>query len=163
MRTVAAIAISHGFDAHVCIHEGSPAVVLEIVNRTLHSADTIKSPSGVQAFAEACREKTGASSVAWKGGGGSCWTICLKSAGFVDAHVITDMLATTRIVDVWALNDQLQILYAPMPKHTSALAHLREQRPELFSPQHCRTLADQSSSYAKGTRAKPKRGARFKK
>ena len=163
MRAVAAIAISHGFDANVCIHEKSPFVVLEIVNRVLHSPDTIKSGAGVQAFAEACEERAGGFGTQWMGGGGSCWIISLRSGDVINAHVVNDMLATTRVVDVWAMHNQLQILYAPMPKHTSALTHLREQRPELFSPQHFRSLADQASVYAKGIGIKTKRRSRFKR
>ena len=141
-RTIQAISSSHGFDANLCVHEGGSSVVLELVNRTVHSVSAISSGS-ISDFSEACRGKlcgSGVSAVS----GGSCWRVEISGCSYAanSGHLLSDILATTRVIDVWVYCDRVVVLYAPIGTHTGALSHLREQRPELFSPQHCRGLAD---------------------
>lgn len=142
-RTLAAVASSHGFDASVCINESAPTVVIELVNRTVHSPVPI-SASNVSDFTERAKTMLGASSASYRTGG-SCSTITFASSHPANAHVLNNILATARVVDVWAFKDKLVVLFAGTPKHTSALTHLREHRPEFFSPQHCRSVADRLS------------------
>ena len=149
VRTLSAIAISHGFDASVCTHELAPTVVVELVNRTVHSPSPIVS-TGLKDFAEKVKNALNATAVECRTGG-SCATVTLVCSAQAHAHTLNDILATARVVDIWALKDKLTILFAGTPKHTSALTHLREHRPELFSPQHCRAVADKTIRQTKRT------------
>jgi hypothetical protein len=145
VRTLAAITGSHGFDASICTHDGAPTVVIELVNRVVHSASA---PSGTspETFLDACKALLGASSgVRTKGG--SCSMLTLRSHCMTGCHGLSDIMACARVVDIWAFPDRLCVLYAGAGKHTSALTHLREQRPELFSPNHCRSLADRKARF----------------
>lgn len=140
IRTLSAIASSHGFDASVCIHEGCPSVVVELVNRMVHSPNPVIA-NGPREFGEKAKETLEAKEVTIKHGG-SCSTITFKSNKAASAHALSNILATSRVIDIWAFHDRLVVLFSGTPKHTSALTHLRENRPELFSPQHFRTIAD---------------------
>jgi hypothetical protein len=145
VRTLAAITASHGFDASLCTHELSPTVVVELVNRVVHTAVSPVATSA-ETFLDAAKLHLGAAA-GTRSRGGSCSLLTLKSNAITPAHALTDILASTRVVDIWAFPDKLAILYAGPPKHTSALTHLREQRPELFSPNHCRSLADRKTKF----------------
>jgi hypothetical protein len=147
-RTLSAVAASHGFDASLCTHENNPVVTIELVNRVVHPHTPITAAT-TDAFAEACKAKLEAATVSIAGGG-SCWMLTVSTRAQITAAALSDILATTRVVDVWAFANHIVVLFANTPKHTSALTHLREQRPELFSPGHIRSLAD-------------KRGTGFKK
>lgn len=157
IRTLSAIAISHGFDASVCTHELAPTVVVELVNRTVHSPSPLVS-NGLKDFAEKAKAALNATDAVCKTGG-SCATITLACSAQAHAHTLNDLLATARVIDIWALKDKLVVLFAGTPKHTSALTHLREHRPELFSPQHCRAVADKTIRQTRRTTKIGKRGA----
>jgi hypothetical protein len=138
LRTVLAIAAGHGYEASVCTHEGARTVVIEVAPRKQTSAPALLAGEG---FATTAARILGADQT-WSAVSGSCTLITLMcSSKRFECSALECILAVTRVVDIWCFCDRIVILYAKVPTHTAALTHLREQRPELFSPKHLRWLA----------------------
>jgi len=116
-------------------------VVVELTNKEVHTAEPVEIVAGH--VGASLRRHFGAEvEVSGTTRGGACSQFTVRSARPIGPYVLMDLLTTASVIDVWGFCDRLVVVVAHSPTHTSALTHLRQQKPELFSPQHCRTLAD---------------------
>ena len=120
---------------------GGDQVVVELVNKEVHTATPIEIAPG---YVTTALKKHFGDGVEVSGTtkGGACSQFTVQSKAKISPYLLMDLLATASVIDVWGFCDRLVVVVAHAPTHTSALTHLRQNKPELFSPQHCRTLAD---------------------
>jgi hypothetical protein len=116
-------------------------VVVELTNKEVHTAEPVEIVPG-HVGASLRRHFGNDVDVSGTTRGGACSQFTVRSSRPIGPYLLMDLLATSSVIDVWGFCDRLVVVVAHSPTHTSALTHLRQQKPELFSPQHCRTLAD---------------------
>ena len=131
-------------------------MVVELVNKEVHTATPIEIAPG---YVTTALKKHFGDEVDVSGTtkGGACSQFTVQSKAKINPYLLMDLLATASVIDVWGFCDRLVVVVAHAPTHTSALTHLRQNKPELFSPQHCRTLADVRSRRLVAAKKGPRR------